>query len=103
MNKVILMGEIVSDIVVNPTTTGKFILFSLQTKRMTGKKNPQTNKTIYMKDVHQLVCYNEIADIILRNKKTGDFISIDGYLTQGGITQQIVVKEVSFVESKSAV
>ena len=69
MNKVYLIGEIVTDI------NFKFIINSKNISIVIFKI-----KTIRDNQIISIKCYNETADYFYSKYKKGDFVTIEGYL-----------------------
>jgi len=107
INKIILVGKVVSDITFSKTETeSSMARFTLATNRFFKRDGERKTDTCY----HNMVAWDLIAETIARYVKKGDELGISGRLNNKSVKQedgsyknysQVVIEEFYFGDNKN--
>lgn len=106
INKVVLVGTIISDVVETQSEKDKMVRFKLVTNRYyRDSKGEKNSAPCY----HDIICWNKVADIVAKSFSKGDTIGLIGRINNHSKKQadgtyknysQVVIEEFYYGENR---
>lgn len=108
INKVVLAGTIISDVVETQSEKDKMVRFKLVTNRYyRDSKGEKKSASCY----HDIICWNKLADIVAKSFSKGDSIGLIGRINNHSKKQidgtyknysQVVIEEFYYGDNRYA-